>query len=182
MNIISQIEDDMKAQISAALGDTVRVVDTLPGPWSYDLLVRILQKAPCVYVAFIGGVQDLKAGNVATLKGKFDVYIISKEADEETRRRGNKRVIGCYDMLAAIIPELHGHDAADVGSLNFTGIDNLFGDGVFALGGTVYAANFEIPNMPFERVAPVLDSFVTFATESTLAADAPKTLGEKQLI
>ena len=138
MSVIETVENEIISQVKAVLmkpgEEKVKLIDTLPGAWSFDLLKRLLQKAPSVYVAFLGGPVSTPSGDLANIKAKFDVYVVSKEADEETRRRGNKRVIGCYDMLATLVPQLHGYTVPDVGSLMLTNINNLFGQDVYEIG------------------------------------------------
>lgn len=181
MGIISTIEDSIIQSVNDVLmqpgNEKLKVVESLPGAWSYDLLKRVLQKAPAVYVAFLGGKRSIDASDII-LDGRFDVYVITKQADEVTRRRGNARVIGAYDIIETIIPAINGRTIQDVGSLNLTGINNLFGEAMLDLGGTVYAATFSLPNMvfPYELDLLTLDNFITFHADhdlDTSQADEP---------
>ena len=161
MGIIAAIEDALLAEIGAALGSAVRKTGSLPGGWTLDALQRALQFAPGAYVAFQGAKPGAGQGHH---DGRFTVYAVSKGASESDRRRGNARVIGAYDMLERLLPRLSVLTVPDIGSIRIAGVENLFRDAMFELGGTVYGINLELPNMPFEYVADLasLDDFVTF--------------------
>ena len=161
MPILAAIEDALLAEVDAALGNTIRRRDSLPGGWTLDTLRRALQFAPGAYVAFQGAKPGARQGYH---DGRFTVYVVSKGASESGRRRGNARVIGAYDMLERLLPRLSVLTVPDIGSIRIAGIENLFRDAMFDLGGTVYGINLELPNMPFDYAADLasLDDFVTF--------------------
>ncbi len=161
MGLIATVEDALLAEIGAALGNTVRKTGSLPGGWTLDALQRALQFAPGAYVAFQGANPGSGAGY---LNGRFTVYVVSKGASEADRRRGNARVMGAYDMLERLLPRLAVLRVPDIGSLKVAGVDNLFRDAMFELGGTVYGINLGLPNMPFDYQADTtsLDDFITF--------------------
>jgi phage gp37-like protein len=149
MGMISSVEDAIIAAAGTALGATVRTIETVPGGWTMDSLSRALQFAPGVYVAFIGG-QRGSAGR-GHMDGQFMVYVVTKGAREPDRRRGNPREIGAYDILELLYPRLDGLAVTDIGNLDARGgIDNLFRDAMFDLGGTVYGLGLTVPNMPFD--------------------------------
>jgi len=186
MSIISTVEDEIISQVKSVLmkpGDEkLREVETLPGAWSYDLLKRLLQKAPGVYVSFLGGTGKTKSSD-AMIDGKFDVYAVTKLPNEEIRRRGNARVIGCYDILGFILPQINGHDIQDIGILNLVGVDNLFGEAMFDLGGTVYSASFTIENMafPFEADLATLNDFATYNADHSMAPGNDEPVAQDQV-
>ena len=161
MGSIATVEDAILAEVDAALGNTIRSRDTLPGGWTMDTLQRALQFAPGVYVAFQGLAQAQTPGHY---DGRFSVYVVVKGAVEADRRRGNARVIGAYDILELLLPRLDGLTVSGIGTLRVRGVDNLFRDAMFDLGGTVYGINLALGNMPFEYQADMstLDDFVTF--------------------
>ncbi len=169
---IAAIEDAILAKVNATLPNLLRATDTLPGPWSLDLLRRLLQKAPGVYASFLGGKQSDEA-TIVMLDAKFDVYLVSKEADETTRRRGNPRVIGCYDMIERLSPVLHGMEIGGIGSLDLVDVKNLFAGSMLDLGGTVYALTLRLPRLVLEApLDPVgLGDFITFRAESDIDGD-----------
>lgn len=145
MNPIATIEDAIIAAVQATLGTTVREVESLPGGWTQDMLRRALQFAPGVYVAFHGG--NGKSNGMAYVAARFSVYCVTKGADDLARRRGTSKVIGGYDLVCLLAPVLNGLDVPDIGTLGLLGIDNLFRDAMFDLGGTVYSIQLELPNM-----------------------------------
>lgn len=155
---IAQTEDALIAVAEQVLGHTVRQIESVPGGWTMETLQRALQFAPGVYTTFQGAV----AGTAPNyLNARFTVYCVTKGADEQTRRRGNARVIGAYDMVALLAPALGGLLVTDVGTLVLRGVDNLFRDAMFELGGTVYGIQLELPNMPFDFQAD-LSQFADF--------------------
>lgn len=155
---IAQTEDALIAAAREALGKTVRQVEAVPGGWTMETLQRALQFAPGVYTTFQGAVAGSSQNYLNT---RFTVYCVTKGADEQARRRGNQRVIGAYDMVALLAPTLGDMTVPGVGTLVLRGIDNLFRDAMFELGGTVYGIQLELPNMPFDFQAD-LASFADF--------------------
>jgi hypothetical protein len=106
-----------------------------------------MQFAPGVYVAFQGASGGTGEGY---LNGSFSVYVVTKGVSDDSRRRGTPRVIGAYDLVNLLAPVLGGMAVEGVGTLHLTGIDNLFRDATFDLGGTVYAIQLALPNMGFD--------------------------------
>ena len=185
MGIISTIEDAILAAAETALGATVKKKETIPGGWTMDTLKRALQFAPGVYVAFQGTGTGASDGY---LNGRFSVYVVSKGASETDRRRGNQRVIGAYEMLELLLPVLAGRTVPEIGTMAVTGVDNLFRDAMFELGGTVYSINLTLPNMPFDYRADesLLADFVLFHAEAyneggIEAGEDPLIIGEQEL-
>ncbi|PLX49119.1 MAG: hypothetical protein C0613_08330 [Desulfobulbaceae bacterium] len=185
MGIITDIEDAIISLAAARLGSTVRKIETLPGGWTMETLKRALQFAPGVYVAFLGA----KPGSVdGYFDGRFSVYMVSKGASETSRRRGNQRVIGAYDMIERLLPYLHVLDVEEIGSAMVSGVDNLFRDAMFELGGTVYAINLTMPHMPLDYEPDIsgLADFVLWHGEAydeggIDAGDDPLIIGEQKL-
>ena len=171
MSIISDVEDDILAVVAATLPDKLRDKGTLPGSWSVDLLKQLLQKAPSVYVAFNGG--PINDDSLCTVDARFDVYAVTKAPDEAARRLGTPTIIGAYDIIHALVPKLHMHTVAGVGTLQGSNINNLFSNVLTTLGGTVYAATFTLPRMPLRSVFSdtTLGNFVTFHAESDINGD-----------
>lgn len=185
MGMISGVEDAIIAAANAALGATVRKIETVPGGWTMDSLTRALQFSPGVYVAchgFAPGSAD------DCLDGRFTVYVVNKGASEEDRRRGNARVIGAYEMIELLLPRLSSMTVPEIGSLAVKGVDNLFRDAMFDLGGTVYGINLTLPNVSLDYQADEsqLADFVLFHAEAydedgIAAGDDPLIIGEQQL-
>ena len=183
MSVIATVEDAIVATAKTALGfpaaPVVRVVDVLPGGWTLDMLKRALQAAPAVYVAFAGGAQQSSLGYV---HGRFSVYAVTKGPVEEDRRRGNPRVIGAYDIVERLATHLDEIDVPDIGTLFVRGVENVFRDALFDLGGTVYALNTELPNMPWpKKDISALASFVTFDGTHSMAAGPSEPAHQTQI-
>lgn len=171
MSIISDVEDSILSVVAATLPGKLRDSGSLPGAWSVDLLKQLLQKAPSVYVAFNGG--PINDNDLCTVDARFDVYAVTKEPAEITRRRGTPGIIGAYDIIHALVPKLHLHTVAGVGTLRGVDITNLFSNVMTQLGGTVYAASFLLPKMPLKGAFSdaTLGNFITFHAESDINAD-----------
>ncbi len=169
---IQLVEDAILEKVTNTLPGVLNDSGSLPGNWSLDLLKRLLQKSPAVYVSFLGGNQTNQS-DLAIINAKFDVYIVSKGADEETRRRGNDRVIGGYEMIERLAPLLNGLTIPGIGSLELKSVKNMFAGAMLDIGGTVYALTFELPRLVFEKqLDPVgLGQFITFHTESDFNGD-----------
>ncbi len=169
---IQQVEDEILTKVTGTLPGVLKASGTLPGNWSLDLLKRLLQKSPAVYVTFLGGNQNSQS-DLAMIGAKFDVYIVSKGADEETRRRGNTRVIGGYEMIERLAPVLNGLTIPGIGSLELKSVKNLFAGAMLDIGGTVYALTFELPRLVFEKQLNPdgLGQFITFHAESDFNSD-----------
>jgi hypothetical protein len=171
MSIIAAVEDDILAVVAATLPGKLRDSGSLPGSWSVDLLKQLLQKAPSVYVAFNGG--SVNDNDLCTIDARFDVYAVTKEPAEITRRRGTSTAIGAYDIIQAVVPKLHMHTVPGIGTLHGKDITNLFANVLTTLGGTVYGARLTLPKMSL-KVAfsdATLGNFITFHAESDIDAD-----------
>lgn len=168
MAVIAATEDALIEAVKTAFAATVRQVESIPGGWTMDTLQRALQFAPGIYVAFHG----MAAGQTEGYHdGRFTVYAVTKGADEAARRRGTPRVIGAYDIVEVMVQVLDGLQVHDVATAAVTGVENLFRDAMFELGGTVYGVNVTLPNMPlpFEADPDTLADFVTFRAEHSMA-------------
>ncbi|WP_026601685.1 phage protein Gp37 [Methylomonas sp. 11b] len=171
MSIISDVEDNILSVVATTLPGKLRDSGSLPGAWSVDLLKQLLQKAPAVYVAFNGG--PINDNSLCTIDARFDVYAVTKEPQEITRRRGTPAIIGAYDIIHALVPKLHLHRVPGIGTLQGKDIANLFSNVLTQLGGTVYAATFTLPKMPLlgEFSDATLGDFITFHAESDINGD-----------
>jgi phage gp37-like protein len=170
MGVIATVEDALLAEVVATFGATLRHQDSLPGGWTLDTLKRALQLSPGVYVAFTG---LTPGGNEGYHNGRFSVYAVTKGASDTTRRRGTARVLGAYDILEQLLPRLDGLLVPDVATARVSGVDNLFRDAMFDLGGAVYAIQLTVPNMPLDYQVDesTLDDFVTFDAVHDLDTD-----------
>lgn len=167
MMTLATLESTLITAAQTALGNAVRKVAPLPGAWSIDLLRQVLQTAPAVYVAFLGGGAAARPADAAVINARLGVYVCVNHALEAQRRLGTQQVIGAYEMIERLVPVLHNLVVPDIGTLRLVSIDNLFGEVVQELGGSVYGIILELPNLAFEYTADLasLDEFVTFHAE-----------------
>lgn len=183
MGVIATVEAAILAQVQAALGNTVKVRESLAGSWTMDLLKAAIQKAPGVYVAFLSGRGNPSADGY--LDGSFVVYAVTGGPLEAQRRQGTPRVIGAYEIVERLVPVLAGLKVANVGTLRVQDVNNLFKEATFELGGTVYGITVTLPNMPMTYQANLasLAPFLLFHAEHSLVAgDAePAAIDEVQL-
>lgn len=171
MNTIATVETAMLDAAKTATGNTLQVIESIGGGWTLANLKRALQRAPGVYVAFQGAKPE-QAPYLMELR--YSLYIVTKGAQEVSRRHGSLRMIGAYDLLAQVLPALDGLVVAGTGTLRAKGIDNLFREAMFELGGTVYALQFAMPNVAFDpQPAETLDDFITFDAIYDIAPDDP---------
>lgn len=177
MSVIATVEDTIVLEAKADLGfpaaPVVKSVDTLPGGWTLDSLKRALQFAPGVHIAFLGGPSQTSGGYI---HARFAVYAVTKGAREDERRRGNQREIGAYEILERLARRLDGLGVTDAGTLFVKGVENVFSESMFELGGTVYALTLELPNLPWpEKDITGLAPFLTFEGTHSMApgADEP---------
>jgi phage gp37-like protein len=160
-SIIAAIEDAIQSHVKAALPGVLRETGTLPAAWTEEIARRVLQGAPSVWVGFLGlrKPADYPSGMVTLTWG---VYAVSKEATEEARRRGRPNLIGAYEMVERLIPDLDGADAAGHGSLDLTGCQPLFVEQLIELGGTVYEMQLEARTRFLRQPTETLADFLQF--------------------
>ena len=166
-DVITAIEDNLLATLTAAVAGAKVRVDSLPGDWDDDMLKRLLTLAPCVLVSFAGGAPLAVGATEPTIDGQWLVYAVTSHPNgQAARRRGNAQALGAYDLLARlIVPALHGHRVDGVGTARLARVDNLFTGAVERQGLAVYSAAFSLP-VPFQLGAPAgLDTFATFAAQ-----------------
>lgn len=168
MGVIATIEDQIMAKTAAALTlqnkSLVKTIGTIPGPWSVDILRRMLQRAPAVYVAFINGDARAVDGD-AVINARFDVAAVTEHhGTEADRRRGDKTQIGAYEILERAVPHLNNLVIDGAGTLRLDRIINLFNEATFTIGATVYVAQLTMPNLvlPVIETGSDLDDFETF--------------------
>lgn len=172
MSILTTIEEQLLQLARDALGNSVQQIESIGGGWTADNLQRALQFAPGVYVAFSHANRGQMNGY---LDANFKVYVVSKGANDKVRRRGTARVIGAYDMLARLAYRYAGHRLTDISTLRLNGIENLFQEALFDIGGSVYAISLTVPSISFEAEAEFdsLDDFIVFDAEYSQGDAAP---------
>lgn len=174
-DVITAVESHLIDTLTAALAGTKLRVQDLPGDWDDDMLRRLLTLAPCVLVSFSGGQVPRRGATTATIDSQWVVYAVtSHPSGEQARRRGNAQAIGAYEVISRlVVPQLHGHVVPGVGSMDLTGVQDLFTGAVERQGLAVYACTFVLP-MEFARSAgSSLQDFATFADALDIPPHAP---------
>lgn len=174
---ISRTEDLIIATARAALGDHVRGVESLPGDWDDEMLNRLLRAVPGVFVTFAGGGISTGSGAAAAaISARWIVYTATGHASgEAARRRGDSRQAGAYELLALLLPRLHGLVVPGVGALSLAELSNLYTGTIDRKGLTVYALVYSQP-MSFELGvdAAALANFETFAADFDIPPHTPE--------
>jgi phage gp37-like protein len=173
MDPINVTENFILNAVRTGLGAKLKTVQSLPGNWDADMLARLIVNSPAVYAAFLGG--PVKPTDQPQIQARFGIYsVTTNPSGDAARRLGSGRAIGGYEILATIIPLLHGQIVPDVGSLLLTGaIDNLFTGTLAKQNLTIYEAQFSVP-MTFDYTDPSaldpagLDLFETFHVDYDL--------------
>lgn len=167
--MLKQVEDAMIAKLRAALGSSVKEIDTLPAQLDDAELGRRIRNAPGAYVAFIGG--EARSMQPLVIDATFAVYVITASTQEADRRRGSSAQAGAYLILIAAAATLHNHQLKGIGTLECAGIDNLFAEALDAKGVSLYAVRFKIPLTVPEGDADLAD-FLNFHADWLLAPHA----------
>jgi phage gp37-like protein len=174
-DVITTVETHLVDTIKAAVAGTKLRVQDLPADWDDDMLRRLLTLAPCVLITFAGGQAPRRGATTASIDGQWVVYAVtSHPSGEQPRRRGNAQAIGAYEIVSRlIVPLLHGHKVPGVGTLDFTGVQDLFTGSVERQGLAVYGCSFVLP-MAFQIAADqALADFATFAAQFDIPPHAP---------
>ena len=161
---ILAIEDALIEVAKATLGNKVKAVESLPGPWDEETLKRALRLVPGIYVLFAGCAPDRPGGETTIPKWTWVVYVATGHASgEAARRRGDSQQVGAYELLEVLVPRLHGHTVPGHGTLALVRIENLFRADAERQGVTVYAVTLEmVMGFWLEADPATLDPFETF--------------------
>lgn len=114
--MIAEVENAIVIAIRGVLGQTVKTVEALPGPWSQDALAQASDRMPGVWVYFDGGNAGQGKGRLVT---RFLVYAVTSDSDASGDR---KRQIGAYEIVERVVPTLDYQPVAQLGSLRFDGV------------------------------------------------------------
>lgn len=171
--MIAEAEDAIVAAIQGALGQTVRTVETLPGPWDQDALALAFRSMPGVWVYFDGGQPGKGRSRLAA---RFLVYAVTSHASgSKARQRGNSRQIGAYEIVERVVPTLDGQPAAKLGSLRFDGLRVLTPASAQRKGVAVYEMGFALElAFPAPRDAAELADFAIYSATHEVG-DGPAT-------
>lgn len=107
MSIIGDTEDALLHRLKALLDGRVRGFETAPADWDADYVKRILPALPGVFVVFEGGAGT--RDTACLINSRWTIVAVTAHAQSvKARARGDVLQIGCYDILEAIAPALHG--------------------------------------------------------------------------
>jgi phage gp37-like protein len=175
VDAISAVETHLIERLKAGVAGTRLRVDSLPGDWDDDMLRRLYTAAPCVMVAFAGGPVPRRGSTTATIDSSWLVYVVtSHPSGELARRRGNAQDLGAYEIIARlVVPLLHGHTVPGVGTLELTGIQDLFTGQVEKQGLAVYGCSFALPLTFQLGTDEALADFATFFAQFDIPPHAP---------
>jgi len=162
--MLAEAEDLIVGRIADVLGDTVRKVETLPGPWDEQSLSLALRQAPGVYVYWDGG-GAARDSRRPYLSAVYRVYAVTGHASgERERRRGAPHQIGAYEILEQLIPALHGWPVGGYGTLGFSRVAVLAPVSSQKKGLAVYEAEFSMDAAwPPLRDASSLSDFAIYS-------------------
>lgn len=152
MSVITQIEDALIDKIKSVLGNRVRTVEWAPPDWDEDFIKRALLAAPGVFVVFGGGSRSNATDQSVLMDTEWSVIAFTHHVQEAKQRaRGDGRVIGCYDMLELLAPELDGFSPANAGTLHLTGWTNTAALKLEKQALMAQELSFALPNIELAR-------------------------------
>lgn len=159
--MILVVEDLLIDKIKTLLPGRLRTVDSLPGDFTVDELKRLLISAPAVYVSFLGGQRDRRAGEFV-LQSRWAVIALTNHASgQAARRRGDGQTAGAYEILDLLAPALDGLVIPDAGTVAVEQIRNLYSGAVDRQGLSAYALVLALPLCFPDTVDPAtLDDFL----------------------
>jgi phage gp37-like protein len=169
--MIGTTEDNLIALVKAEFGSKLRLVDSLPGDWSDDMLKSLIISAPAVYLAFLGGPKITNSDTIVGIDSRWSFFAITAHASgQKARRRGDSLQIGAYEIISRLIPVVHNHTVPDIGTITLVSIDDLFNGNIDSKGVSLWAALFTMP-MYFDPSTNLgsLDDFETFHADWDIA-------------
>ncbi|MCA3359206.1 MAG: DUF1834 family protein [Roseomonas sp.] len=162
--MIGALEDAIICRLREAFDGRVKEVDHKPAKFDAEELLRILNQAPAIYVAFLGWQRvERPPGSV---RATFGAYIVAANASGEVaRRRGDQVTIGAYEMAiltAATLERWLPEGAA--GPMEVQSCENLYATAFEKAGRTVYGLVCDVPVQIQDdwSQALTLDDFITF--------------------
>jgi|CXWL01.1.fsa_nt_gi phage gp37-like protein len=166
---IKNVEDALLAKITDVLKvggvPLVKTIDVLPSDWDNDMLRKFAAVAPCVLIAFSGGVvKDVGATDSVSVQAQWSVIAVTAHASgNAARRRGDSTRIGAFEICERLMPVLHGHTIENEGSMSLVALENLWSGEIEKQGIAAYGMRFELPmTFPFVLDDSALDDFETF--------------------
>jgi len=155
---ITLVQDAIIARAKQVLGAAIHY-EALPATADLDAqLAARAKRFPAVFVAFLGG--PAIGGDTVLLDAEFAMLVVTMGASEATRREGKQ---GAVTILERLVPALHGHIVADIGSLSLASVTNLFAPALDEKGLSLYAASYRI-KLPMELDADPANNLAPLTT------------------
>lgn len=148
-NLLARIEDALLSEARAATRGLCRAYETAPAEWDANIARQLLNGAPAVYAAFLG--YRKKPGYYQWPKiARFALYCVTADGPEDARRRGDLIGVGAYDLAIACDTALDGFllrdaDGEAIATLDVEGVESLFSDKLWDMGGTCYGLEITMP-------------------------------------
>ena len=163
--MLTAIENNLISTIKTEFNNTLRAVESVPGPLNESLIKALLTSAPAIYIAFLGG----RNANKHAWETTWACYVVTAQGDQKKRRQGEARVIGAYNIIDQLIPLLDGHSIDDAGTFDFQRAQNLFTVSLDKKGISVYAATFTLVlDKSYQANTDAINDFITFNADHSL--------------
>ena len=143
--MIGALEDAIICRLRDAFDGRLREVDHKPAKFDADELLRILNQAPAIYVAFLGWQRSPRLPG--SVSATFGAYLVAANASgERARRRGDEATIGAYEMAVVTAGSLDRWvPAGAAGPIEVQSCENLYATAFEKAGRTVYGLVCDVP-------------------------------------
>ena len=143
--MIGALEDAIICRLRAAFDGRLREVDHKPAKFDADELLRILNQAPAIYVAFLGWQRSPRLPG--SVNATFGAYLVAANSSgERARRRGDEATIGAYEMAVVTAGSLDRWvPAGAAGPIEVQSCENLYATAFEKAGRTVYGLVCDVP-------------------------------------
>ncbi|WP_271311882.1 DUF1834 family protein [Yersinia intermedia] len=174
VSVTTEISDALLAGIRQLFGKTLRKVDTHPGQWSDSAVKTIINTAPAVYVAWLGG----RPGTIRqTMVSTWGIFISAQVLNGRTQDSP-----GIYQIVERLTAWLHGRRLDPAGRFVLTQAGNLWSDIQSAGGVAVYGLYFEAPQQLPDAIDLNDDDIGDYATHFQQWAEPAGTPEQEALI
>jgi phage gp37-like protein len=143
--VIGALEDAIICRLREAFDGRLREVDHKPAKFDADELLRILNQAPAIYVAFLGWQRSPRLPG--SVNATFGAYLVAANASgERARRRGDEATIGAYEMAVVTAGSLDRWvPEGAAGPIEVQSCENLYATAFEKAGRTVYGLVCDVP-------------------------------------
>ena len=168
--MIGALEDAIICRLREAFDGRLKEVDHKPAKFDADELLRILNQAPAIYVAFLGWQRSPRLPG--SVNATFGAYLVAANASgERARRRGDEATIGAYEMAVVTAGSLDRWvPAGAAGPIEVQSCENLYATAFEKAGRTVYGLVCDVPvQIQDDWSTPTsLDDFITFHADQDI--------------